>query len=130
MKKYLLLMLLTPLAYAEVQEFYCEADMLRFLTLKVDADVNNPIFRIEDVYGGVTYNKDFDKDDINIQRLILKVTDDDDQRLYFFNRVTSNLRVSFNSEKKGKYLKKKEEFLNKNYFTPVTSQSYTCIKYK
>ena len=130
MKKYLLLMLLTPLAYAEVQEFYCEASVFNFLTLKVDADVNNPIFRIEDAYGRFNDNKDFDKDDINIQRLILKVSDDDNQNLYLFNRVTSTLLATYNSAKKNKYLMWKEDFLNSDYHTPGNEKEYTCIEYK
>ena len=126
MKKYLLLMLLTPLAYAEVQEFYCEEFERRFLTLKIDTNSDNPIFKIEDSFGLKLFNKDYAKEDIEIQNLVVKVGDDENQRLYMFNRVT-NVLVMVDEIYKKNYKESKENFA-KNYMRK--DWAYRCIEYK
>ena len=126
MKKYLLLMLLTPLAYAEVQEFYCEYSEYNFLTLKIDTNSDNPIFKIEDSFGYNLVNKDYAKENIAIQKLVVKVGDDENKRLYMFNRVT-NVLVMVDEIYKKNYKESKENFA-KNYMRK--DWAYRCIEYK
>ena len=127
MKKYLLLMLLTPLAYAEVQEFYCEEFERRFLTLKIDTNLDNPIFKIDDSFSIMPLNKDYAKEDIVIQKLVVKVSDDESQRFWMFNRVTNVLSYASSGKKKfyieSKELLKKNNIIQKGY-------TYRCIEYK
>ena len=47
MKKLLLLLLLSPFVYSELSEYYCEENVANYLTLKIDYDLNNPSFVIE-----------------------------------------------------------------------------------
>ena len=126
MKKYLLLMLLTPLAYAEVQEFYCEEFERRFLTLKIDTNLDNPIFKIDDSFSIMPLNKDYAKEDIVIQKLVVKVSDDESQRFWMFNRVTNVLSVA-GEEKKKDYIESKE-LLEMNHISK--GYTYRCIEYK
>ena len=110
MKKYLLLMLLTPLAYAEVQEFYCEAYEQDFLTLKIDTNYDNPIFKIQDAFGTDSFSKDYAKKDIVIQKLVVKVRDDINQKLYMFNKVT-NVLSTIRPDKDKEYEEYKEDLI-------------------
>ena len=126
MKKYLLLMLLTPLAYAEVQEFYCEEFEGEFLTLKIDTNSDNPIFKIEDAFGLSSFNKDYAKEDIVIQKLVVKVSDDENLRLWMFNRVTNVLMTNRDTNKK--YYRNSKESLVKNFISK--EKTYRCIEYK
>tara|TARA_B110000261_G_C12905019_1_gene286045 strand:- start:294 stop:656 length:363 start_codon:yes stop_codon:yes gene_type:complete len=120
-------MLLTPLAYAEVQEFYCEEFERRFLTLKIDTNSDNPIFKIEDSFGYNSFNKDYVKEDIEIQNLVVKVSDDENLKLWMFNRVTNVLSYASGGKKKfyieNKELLKKNNIIQKGY-------TYRCIEYK
>ena len=126
MKKYLLLMLLTPLAYAEVQEFYCEEFERRFLTLKIDTNSDNPIFKIEDAFGLNSFNKDYAKEDIVIQKLVVKVSDDENLGSWMFNRVTNVLFYSSDVYKKN--YRESKELLKKNYIKQ--GYAHRCIEYK
>jgi hypothetical protein len=119
-------MLLTPLAYAEVQEFYCEYNEYNFLILKIDINSDNPIFKIEDVFGSSTLNKDYAKEDIVIQELLVKVSNDEDQKLYMFNRATNVLLIDGDSKKKD--YRESKELLKKNYIGK--GLTFRCIEYK
>jgi len=130
MKKYLLLMLLTPLAYAEVQEFYCEAYEQDFLTLKIDTNYDNPIFKIQDAFGTDSFSKDYAKKDIVIQKLVVKVRDDINQKLYMFNKVT-NVLSTIRPDKDKEYEEYKEDLIWKNYMGAIRYlRTYNCIEYK
>tara|TARA_B100000767_G_C19291468_1_gene339625 strand:- start:53 stop:460 length:408 start_codon:yes stop_codon:yes gene_type:complete len=130
MKKYLLLMLLTPLAYAEVQEFYCASHNTDFLTLKISTDPKNPLFLIEDAFSNIN-NKNYNQENIDVKRLRVTVFDDEDRRLFLFNRVTGVLVTSYerddDREGRGDYQRYKGRMLN-NIDMPRYTWSYDCIK--
>tara|TARA_B100000795_G_C22393953_1_gene284470 strand:- start:111 stop:491 length:381 start_codon:yes stop_codon:yes gene_type:complete len=126
MKKYLLLMLLTPLAYAEVQEFYCEEFERRFLTLKINTNLNNPIFTIENAFGLSSFNKYYARKDIVIEKLVVKVSDDENQKLYMFNRATNVLSTVYVGKKKD-YIES-TELLKRSYI--AKGHTYRCIEIK
>ena len=130
MKKYLLLMLLTPLAYAEVQEFYCASGNTDFLTLKISTDPKNPLFLIEDAFSNIN-NKNYNQENIDVKKLRITVFDDEDRRLFLFNRVTGVL-VSYyerddDREGRKKYQRYKERMLNNNELG-FRAFTYDCIK--
>ena len=82
------------------------------------------IFKIEDSFGVTAIDKDYAKEDIVIEKLIVKVSDDENQRFFMFNRVTNVLYRAGDSKKKD-YIKSKED-LKKNYIKK--GRTYTCIK--
>ena len=107
-------MLLTPLAYAEVQEFYCAQNNFSFLTLKINTDSKNPLFLIEDSFGSMD-NKNYNQENIDVKKLRVTVFDDENRRLFLFNRVTGVLVHDYErDDREGRkdYLKQKERMLN------------------
>lgn len=110
-------MLLIPLAYAEAQEFYCEADMIRLLTLKMNTDPKNPLFLIEN--GSNLINKSYNHENIDIKKLRVTVFDDEDLRILLFNRVAGVLVTSRRADNKfGKndYQRDKEDMRKNRLF--------------
>ena len=130
MKKILLLILITPFAYADIKPLYCQSDELYFLTLKIDQfDRNNPIFAIEDAMGYKPINKNYDKKDINTNhRLVLKVFDDENFRLYTFNKVTNVLVIASSFDNEKDYKKHKERLI-KNTSLFGYKKTYECFKH-
>ena len=110
-------MLLIPLVYAEAQEFYCEADMIRLLTLKINTDPKNPLFLIEN--GSNLINKSYNHENIDIKKLRVTVFDDEDLRILLFNRVAGVLVTSRRADNKfGKndYQRDKEDMRKNRLF--------------
>ena len=73
--KYLFLMLLTPLALSEVQEFYCLNGADDFFTLKINTDSKNPLFTIENRFSYIN-NKNYNQENIDVKKLRVTVFDD------------------------------------------------------
>ena len=102
MKKLLALILLSPLAHSELTEYYCEgnigASTTEYFTLKIDDDVNNPSFVIEnsvDTFGVGSRNFVANTNNIKVMPLTIFVTTNEDQRFgYKFNRATAVLSRS------------------------------------
>jgi hypothetical protein len=127
--KYLFLMLLTPLALSEVQEFYCLNDTDDFFTLKINTDSKNPLFTIENRFSWIN-NKNYNQENIDVKKLRVTVFDDDNRRLFLFNRVTGALVTgSWPDDREGRkdYERYKKRMLNNNGLG-FRAATYDCIK--
>ena len=130
MKKYLLLILLTPFAYSAVDQLYCEHNVQNFLNLKINTDPKDPLFKIEDSFGYNTqFNKSLDKENIVIKKLHVTAFDDEEQHIFLFNKRTKVLVVNFwkvrGRKGKEQYEMLKRNMLNDKYMGP-TPTVYTC----
>jgi hypothetical protein len=75
-------------------------------------------------------NKSYNQENIDVKKLRVTVFDDENRRLFLFNRVTGVLVHDYErDDREGRkdYLKQKERMLNNNGlgFRPA---NYTCIK--
>tara|TARA_R110002074_G_C12263507_1_gene641467 strand:- start:164 stop:565 length:402 start_codon:yes stop_codon:yes gene_type:complete len=127
--KYLFLMLLTPLALSEVQEFYCLNGADDFFTLKINTDSKNPLFTIENRFSYIN-NKNYNQENIDVKKLRVTVFDDENRRLFLFNRVTGVVVTdSWLDDREGRkdYERYKKRMLNNNQLG-FRAAFYDCIK--
>ena len=143
MKKLLALLLLSPFVYSELSEYYCEENVANYLTLKIDYDLNNPSFVIEnhtDINSVGKNNFVADTDNIKIMPLTVFVATND-RHAYQFNRATAVLtRTWFNALKADRTaLKNYNEFVKSDSISTQTGEfigysqqmnNYFCEPYK
>ena len=106
MKKLLALILLSPLAYSEVVEYYCQKDTNTYLSLKIDDDLNNPSFVIENHIDRTSVGSDnfvADTNNIKVMPLTILVAGNDDLSGFLFNRATFELKdIWFADDRRGR----------------------------
>ena len=131
MKKYLLLMLLTPLAHSGEYEkdFYCEMNSKTFLSLKVNLDSKDLSFKIEDSFAWTNLNTIADKKNIVVNKHHMTAFDDEKKNIFLFNTTTKALVVE-NTSVKGKkgrelYEISKTKMLNNKHMGDYP-YIYTC----
>ena len=148
MKKLLALILLSPLAHSEVAEYYCEGSNGTYFTLKIDDDVNNPSFVIENTVDGAAVGRGnlvADTNNIKVMPLTIFVAVNNGRFGYSFNRATTNLTYLWwrDGNKKSKEwsdedLKNYKEFVRSDSTTIKSQESiyseddylYPCQPYK
>tara|TARA_B100001094_G_C17686193_1_gene555823 strand:+ start:45 stop:485 length:441 start_codon:yes stop_codon:yes gene_type:complete len=142
MKKLLVILLLSPLAQSEIIEYYCEQSINSYLTLKIDDDLNNKIFVIENSIDGVKIgDKNFiaDVNNIKIMPITIFVLHESSSEyldeMWEFNRVTGVLNYEqVNDNKAGnKFVEKYKSFIRSDSNIGVrnwSDASYICQPFK
>jgi len=128
MKKLLALILLSPLAHSEVTEYYCDSSKMgEYLTLKIDDDLNNPSFVIENHISSSSagrYNFVADTNNIKVMPLTILVSTNGSFGFRFERATASLTRSWWNSTKANKKsLKSFNEFV-KSDSTSTKSGEY------